>query len=313
LLRFLSLLGGRGVTLLFVGVFLGLAVPGLAVLLRPLLATSVVLLLFFSLLRVDWLSILGHLKRPLLTTLLVAWMLLGSPVLTWVLSSNLPIPQSLTTAVILMAAAPPILGSTAIALLLGLDGALALVVGLISTMLAPLTIPPLAFWLLNLELEVGTWELMLRLSAIVVPALIGALIVRRWLGREWLRTNAVAIDGTIVLVMLIFAIGVMDGVTLTMIERPGIVALWLFVSFIANPALQMVTILIFWSLGRRLAFTAGLLAGNCNMGLLLAALPASADYDVVLYFAIAQIPMYVLPALTKPIYRRLLVQMHSAT
>ena len=301
MLRFLSLLGGRGVTLLFVGVFLGLAVPGLAVLLRPLLATSVVLLLFFSLLRVDWLSILGHLKRPLLTTLLVAWMLLGSPVLTWVLSSNLPIPQSLTTAVILMAAAPPILGSTAIALLLGLDGALALVVGLISTMLAPLTIPPLAFWLLNLELEVGTWELMLRLSAIVVPALIGALIVRRWLGREWLRTNAVDIDGTIVLV------------TLTMIERPGIVALWLFVSFIANPALQMVTILIFWSLGRRLAFTAGLLAGNCNMGLLLAALPASADYDVVLYFAIAQIPMYVLPALTKPIYRRLLVQMHSAT
>lgn len=307
MIRFLSLLGGRGVTLLFAGVFLGLALPDLAALLRPLLATSVVLLLFFSLLRVDWLSILGHLRRPVLTAALVVWMLLVSPVLIWALLSNLPIPHGLSTAVILMAAAPPILGSTAIALLLGLDGALTLVVGLISTLLAPLTIPPLAFWLLNLELEVGTWELMLRLCAIVIPALIGAILVRRLLGRDWLRQNAGAVDGTIVLVMLIFAVGVMDGVTDTLIERPGVVALWLFVAFIANPALQLVTILFFWGLGRRLAFTAGLMAGNCNMGLLLAALPADSDYDVILFFAIAQIPMYVLPALTKPIYRRLLI------
>src|SRR5690554_6690435 len=77
LIRFLSLLGGRGVTLLFAGVFLGLALPDLAALLRPLLAPSVVLLLFFSLLRVDWLSILGHLRRPLLTAVLVTWMLLA--------------------------------------------------------------------------------------------------------------------------------------------------------------------------------------------------------------------------------------------
>jgi BASS family bile acid:Na+ symporter len=45
-----------------------------------------------------------------------------------------------------------------------------------------------------------------------------------------------------------------------------------------------------------------LLSGNRNMGLLLAALGAAADFDVVLYLALGQIPVYLTP-LCKPIYR----------
>jgi BASS family bile acid:Na+ symporter len=41
------------------------------------------------------------------------------------------------------------------------------------------------------------------------------------------------------------------------------------------------------------------------MGLLLAALPAGVDPDIALFFALAQIPMYVLPALIRPLVRRL--------
>jgi BASS family bile acid:Na+ symporter len=41
------------------------------------------------------------------------------------------------------------------------------------------------------------------------------------------------------------------------------------------------------------------------MGLLLAAFPPGTDTDVVLYFAVAQLPMYMLPALLLPLYRRL--------
>ena len=43
-----------------------------------------------------------------------------------------------------LAAAPPILSAAPIAMILGLDGALALVVGLLATLLTPLTVPPLA-------------------------------------------------------------------------------------------------------------------------------------------------------------------------
>ena len=82
--------------------------------------------------------------------------------------------------------------------------------------------------------------------------------------------------------------------------------LWTAAAFVANPALQALAMLAFAWLGRRRAMTVGLITGNCNMGLLLAALPPNADYDVVLFFALAQIPMYTLPALVLPFYRRML-------
>jgi BASS family bile acid:Na+ symporter len=42
------------------------------------------------------------------------------------------------------------------------------------------------------------------------------------------------------------------------------------------------------------------------MGLVLVTLADKAEFDVILYFAVAQIPMYVLPGLLTPLYRRLL-------
>lgn len=313
MLRLLSLLGGKGVPLLFVGVFIGLLLPGLAGLLRPLLAPTVVLLLLFSLLRVDWQQVGAYLRRPLLTGGLVAWMLLASPLLTWAALAAVPLPSGLETAVILMAAAPPILGATAIALLLGLDGALTLVVGLISTLLAPITIPPLSLWLLGLDLAIGTGELMLRLGGIVLLALLGALAIRHWVGTPWLRRHGVALDGMIVVIMLLFAVAIMDGVTDTLMAQPAQVLLWLLAAFLANPALQAITMLAFWGFGRRLAMSAGLLAGNCNMGLLLATLSPEENFDVVLFFAVAQLPMFMLPAMMRPLYRRLLAPQQAPT
>ena len=40
-------------------------------------------------------------------------------------------------------------------------------------------------------------------------------------------------------------------------------------------------------------------------GLVLVALQGRASFDVTVYFALAQIPMYTLPALLKPVYARL--------
>src|SRR3546814_15276003 len=97
----------------------------------------------------------------------------------------------------------------------------------------------------------------------------------------------------------------MDGVTATRAERPGTGALWLLAAFIANPLLQVAGTLAFAWLGRRRALTIGLVSGNCNMGLLLAAFPPGTDTDVVLYFAVAQLPLYMLPALMLPFSRRL--------
>src|SRR3546814_5880412 len=63
--------------------------------------------------------------------------------------------------------------------------------------------------------------------------------------------------------------------------RPGFVAFGRLAAFIANPVLQIVGALAVAWLGRRRELTVGLISGNCNMGLLLAAFPPGTDGDVV--------------------------------
>ena len=133
-----------------------------------------------------------------------------------------------------------------------------------------------------------------------------AVVVRAVVGLPWLSRHAKSTELVIVLTMLIFAIAIMDGVTAVLLERPGIVLLWVAAAFVANIALQLAGALAFARLGRRAALTLGLLTGNCNMGLLLATLPPETGFDIVLYFALAQLPMYMLPAVQKHLYRPLL-------
>ncbi|MGD1876034.1 MAG: hypothetical protein ACFB13_00870 [Kiloniellaceae bacterium] len=307
--RLLAFLGGHATWVLFAGVFLGLALPQLSNLARPLLAPCVVVLLTATLVRIDWRVTLGYLRRPGRALVITAWLLLGAPLVPAALLAGLllsmPVPEPLTTALVLRAAAPPILSAAPIAMMLGLDGALALVVALIATLLTPLTVPPLALALLGLELDIGVVEFMPRLAMVLAAAAAAALVIRRLIGRERLPRVATHLDGLVVAVMLVFAVAIMDGVTATLLTRPLTVALWLLAAFIANPALQIAGALAFSWLGRRRALTVGLVSGNCNMGLLLAAFPPGTDGDVVLYFAVAQLPMYMLPALMLPLYRRL--------
>lgn len=306
LARFLEALGRHATWILFGGILLGLVLPDLAALARPALAPTVALILAAALLRVDWAIMLAYARRPGVVLALAVWCMLVSPVVTWALVQVVPLPPGLSTAIVLMAAAPPILGATGLALVLGLDGALAAVAGLLSTVVTPLSVPPLALALLGLELEVGMAEFMLRLAVVIGAALALVLVVKRLCRPEQLRAQAGRIDGLFVLFMLIFAVGIMDGVTAVIVSDPGKAALWLGAAFVANPVLQVLGALAFAGLGRQRALTAGLLTGNCNMGILLAALPPDGNFDIVLYFALGQLPMFMLPALLTPGYRRLL-------
>ncbi len=305
---FLGTLGRYATWALFGGVLVGLALPDLAALMRPLLAPCVALLLMTSLLRVDWSAMLSYSRRPGLIGGLVIWCMLASPVVTWILVGFLPLPDSLATAIVLMAAAPPIMGATGLALVLGLDGALAAVVVLLCTVVTPLSVPPLALALLGLELDIGLVEFMLRLAMVIGAALGLTLLIKRLVPSEWLRARAGQVDGLFVLLMLVFAVGIMDGVTESVLARPAQGALWLAAAFVANPALQVLSATVFAGLGGRRALTVGLMSGNCNMGVLLAALPPEGNFDVILFFALAQLPMYMLPAILVPGYRKILAR-----
>jgi BASS family bile acid:Na+ symporter len=304
----LDYVGRHATKFLFGGVLVGLALPPLAALLRPGLVVFLLLPLTMALMRLDWSAFHAYARRPLLVLPMVVFLLLACPLLVFATLEPLGLPRPLMEAIVLMAAAPPITGTVAISLILGLDAALAVIVMVIATALVPFTLPPLALMLLNIEIQMSLAEFMGRLALMVGVAFGGALLVRWRISNETLRANSRLIDGCSVMALVLFAIAIMDGVAAKLMAQPGYVILATVSAFIANLLLQALGYVVgrhIFRLGQPAALTLGILTGNCNMGLVMVSLADRAVFDMVVFFAMGQLPMYMLPGLLQPIYRKL--------
>jgi BASS family bile acid:Na+ symporter len=302
----LTFLARRATTILAAGVFAGLVWPDLAAVAKPLLAPSVWGLLFLAAVRLDWAEVVAQARRPLVIAGVVAWLLVVSPAVMAGLMWWTGAPPGLVAALVLMAAAPPIMSSPAFSVLLGLDGSLSLVVMVSATVLAPLMLPIVALEVLDLQLKMGAGDLIARLGAMIGGALLAAAVARRGAGADRLARNAGRMDGIAVLLLVLFAVAIMDGVTERFMADQTHVLIFLAVAFAAYVGFQGAGAALFAILGRRSALTAGFSSANRNMALLLAVMPAGVDPDIPLYFALGQLPIYVLPAVLTPIYRWLL-------
>jgi BASS family bile acid:Na+ symporter len=303
--RAIDFAGTHATRLLGAGVLVGLALPPLATALRPLLLPAIMISLVLALVRLDWRAFGADARRPLLVAAMLVWFLGASPAIVWLALGTLPLPAPVVTGLVLVTAAAPIMSGAAISLLVGLDAALAVVAIVTTTALVPLTLPPLAAALLGVALEVDLGTFMLRLASIVGGAFAAAWLTRRVVAEATIARHARALDGVTVIWMVVFAIGIMDGVAALALERPGYVVGATAAAFAANLLLQAVGAVTWLRQGRQRALTLGLLTGNRNMGLVLVALGAQASPELVAFFAVAQIPMYVLPGLLLPVYRRL--------
>jgi len=306
--RLIALAGRHATAVMAAGVLIGLAVPPLATLARPLLVPTLLIPLALALVRLDWAAAGAWRHRPGAVAAILVFVLGASPLIVWAITrvlAPLGFPDTLSQALVLMAASSPIVSNVAIALILGLDAPLAVVVVLAGTALVPLTLPIAADALVGVSLEMPLAEFMGRLLALVGSAFVAAWMVRRLVPARTLEARRELLDGLAVINLLLFGLAIMDGVTAYAIARPGYVALAIVAAYAFNLLLQAAAGLAFRGLGTTRALTVALLAGNCNMGLVLVALQGRASFDVTVYFALAQIPMYTLPALLKPVYARL--------
>lgn len=305
MLRPLALLGRYGTWFLAIGLFIGLVLPPLATLVRPALNLLIFVLTATAFLGIDWSALAAHARRPLLLALVLAGTLVAAPVVIALATLALGLPPPLAQGVVLWAASPPLISVPAIALLLGLDGALALLLMVTGIFLMPFTLPPLVLGLIGLKLGIGILPLMRKLVLFVAGAALLALAVRRLIGLERLRRHALELSGLNVLILLLFAIGIMDGVTPLLLQDPRQVLLYAATALGASLMLQALSFAAFAFLPRLSALTIGLVGGNKNMAIAWATLGAAATPQLTLFFAVVQLPIYVLPALLKPVYRRL--------
>nr|WP_264185612.1 hypothetical protein [Roseicella aerolata] len=303
--RVLAWSARHGTVLLATSIFLGIAIAPLAEALRPVVTPAVALLMTLVLLRIEPAQVVAWLRRPLLVLGLSAWVLLACPLMAFAVMQAVGLDGPLGAGLVLGASACAAVSAPALARMLALDAEISLVVSVATTALLPFTAPPLALGLLGLDLAISIPGLMLRLLLIVgLPALLAALI-RQVAGPARMTRAGTALDGLVVLVLVVFAFGVMDGVQARLLADPLWVLGGIGLALAGNLGLNAMTALALLPLGRRIALAAGMLAGTRNQAIFLAVLPAATDPGVLLFFALSQVPMFISPFLLRPIYARL--------
>ena len=286
---------------------IGYLLPPLAAACREFILPAIIVILTVAMLRLDVARLRGYIRRPGAMALIVLVNLIAAPVLMWVLLTPIDIPDELRQGMVLLAAAPMVSSAIAFATILELDSALAVAVMVTPYAIVPITLPALSLWLLGLDLGVGFFDLFSRLFAtIAIPAGI-AFAIRRWVIKpEIMLKNARALDGISVLFVMVFGFGIIHGLPDFVAARPDYVVLVLAASFAANIGLQIVGAALFLWMGRREALTVGLVTGNTNLGLLMVTLADRAPPGLLVCFVLGQIPMYFLPVVALPVYRRLM-------
>ena len=303
-------MGRHASNVLPIGVLIGLFVPSWADSLQHLLIPALFVPLTLSLVRIETQQLRRSFMRWHWLVLLCVWILMLRPVAVWLILHLFSLPDSIAKAALITAAAPPVTACAAIAIFLGIDAATVVVVTVATMLLVPFSLPPMVFYLADLQIKAEFWHVSLRLALFIVSAFLIAALIKKWLGQSRVHRNATTLDGISVIFIGIFIIGVMHGVTATFIQQPWYIFQTLLVSTLLVLGLYILATVLFWRLGPRTALAIGLVSGNCNMGLMYLILVDQANLELLIFFAIGQIPMYFLPSLLAPLINKLMVK-HS--
>lgn len=284
------------------GIVFGLLFPQLADVLRPTVTPSIMGLLVIGLLRSPPSSFTAHLQRPALPLAMLVAILLLAPFLVTIVADSLALPGELRNALVLAASAPAIMSGAALAPMLGLDAALATLLIIISTLASSFTVPVIAG--LTGASEGGSfWHLLTRSLIVIGVCVLAAHAAYRALGSRTVQDRARELDGISVVLLTLFATGIMAGVTETALRDPMYLLTFVAAAAALNLGLQLLGFLMWLGAGRRIALTFAFVFGNRNTSLILAVMPEPIAPTLILFVAAAQFPIYLMPPILWRIYR----------
>lgn len=298
---------GRHATIAYaLSIFLGLALPQLAATLRPILPVTIFIFIMLAFARANLPGLRAVLARPgrlaqaliasAILPPLIAWLFLISPL-------GAPLDPALKLGIALMAAAPPLMASPVYAQLLGFENSLSLTVLVLGMAIAPLSAPLIASFLAGAEVPISPLVLAKRLVLFIGGGMLAGLVLRRVVGLQPFQTYKSEVDGFGVILFFLFAIAAMDGVIDATLANPLFMAKMLALS----TGLAIITFLAAFFALRHFGFNDGFTVSICiglrNMGLLIAPILSIAPKTTFLYFALAQIPVYVAPMMLRAAQR----------
>ena len=301
----LVLAARHGQWVLVAGLVAGLALPGLAHVLRPWLPALVALLVFLSLLRLKPGALAMALRTLPQTAAIAAVLQLALPLGVWAGAQTLGLgahPASLALA--LMCAAPSIMGSPNISMMLGAPPDYALRLMVVGTALLPLTVLPVFAIMPAVQGTAAVGQAAVRLVALIGLSALAAMAVQRVALRHGHPKTHQRLEGVSALSLAVFVIGLMPQVSALALQAPATLVFWLMVAFGANMGGQ---ILAWYLLRGRLphaqAVPLALITGNRNIALFLVSLPAETTAPIMGFIGCYQLPMYLTPLLMARLYR----------
>jgi BASS family bile acid:Na+ symporter len=304
------LISRYGTRIIAVAVVVGLFVQPLAAVLRPYIGDFVVVMLTVSLLRTDLAALLERVRKPLRVVAGAAFVSVVLPlvVLTAATAWGPPLSAPVVLAVIfLFTVPPPIVSAPALAFLMGLDGTLVLAVMLTSTVAMPVTAPAIASLFVADTLPIGALDLAVRLAGIIGVSVVAATVLRALLGQRRIAAARPLLDTVGVTIAGLFAIGAMDSVGVRVVEDPLFTLAAGIGAFAIGVAQMAVTYAAFRPFTGPDAVAIAYAAASRNAGVVVAALGVMALDDTLwLFFALSQLPIFILPLALEPVSKRLL-------
>ncbi|MFY8114065.1 MAG: bile acid:sodium symporter family protein [Rhabdaerophilum sp.] len=297
---FLAFLGRHATIAYALSMFVGLALPALAATLRPMIPISIFIFIVLSFARANLPGLKAVLQRPGHLALGLALSTLLPPLIGWIVLQALPgLDPALRLGIALMAAAPPLMASPVYASVVGLENSFALSMLVLGMVVAPLVSPALASFLVGAEVPISPLALAQRLAIFIGGGILAGLAVRRLVGLPRITALKNELDGMGVVLYFLFAVAAMDGVIDATVNRPALVAgiiagstLFCILGFATAYAMTGL-------LGFNDRFSIAISIGLRNMGLLVAPIISLVPGDTFLYFALAQVPVYMAPMMLK--------------
>ena len=305
LLRFI---GRHGTLIMPIGVIIGLLYPSLTQLTRPIAESVVIAMLVVSVYRLNPKHIKEKLHDFKIIGAGILWLLLMMPAFTFCIGYLIGIPSGLLAVVVAWSACPPLVSMPGLAILIGLDGAAALLIMIGGTLLFTITLPLVLSLLIGSNLGLSPTSMALELVCIVFISFFLAQGLRWLVGEKHATKSEGSADGIIVILMALFAVTIMGGFHDALENNPEKLPLFISVAIVISAASQILNALIFHRFKRKTGGALALASGSRNLALLIPIVSGPFGEDLWLFIAVIQIPIYFLPIISKPLYQRFYIQ-----
>lgn len=291
----------RQLALLAMSIFIGIAFPTLAAWFAPLLMPAVFVLFLLSIAQIRFGDAIAVAFRQHAAWIILLWQIVLLPLL-----AAFALKPWLNDELYLFAVASlcscAITATTALSRLLGLNDALALVVGISGSVLMPL--PLYLFLTHGTDIDVA-----INLAGFVyrVAFFIGLPFVLVYAFRQ---VASESLDSAVreyapnaaLITLVVFGLAVMDGVQALTLADPWLMFSYVLLSFALNIGVQLLTWVALRFLGTRDATTAALVCAYRNLGIIAAIAGGALGAHFLIFVGVWQLPMYTLPLLLRRYY-----------